>query len=509
MGRDRVSAMPDFQTIAEGFATALNGWNLLYCLIGVTIGMLIGVLPGLGPTTGVAVLLPITFGMEPVSAIIMLCGIYYGAMYGGTITSVLINTPGEAASVITCLDGSPLAKQGRAGAALGVAAIGSFVGGTLSIVGLIFVGPPLAQWALHFGPPEFFALMVLGLSTVIGLMGKSVIRGLISAFLGLNLAMVGIDPMSGTLRYTMDSPFLMNGIDFVIVAMGLFGLSEILLGMENMASAGKPPKLQKMLPRKEEWGPNMQAIGRGTVLGFLIGLIPGTNSVIPALLSYSLEKKMAKDPSRFGRGALEGVAGPETANNSYCGGALIPLFTLGIPSSPTIAIILGAFMMHGLTPGPTLFDHNPVFVWGVIASMFVGNLLLLIMNLPLAGWWARIAMIPPKLLYPTILIISVVGAYTANNSLFDVGVMIAFGILGYLMKKTDIPMAPIVLTFVLGKMMESSLLQSLKLLDGSFLGLFARPISGTILVFAIAIMLAGIVSGFRKKRTGLAADVEM
>nr|WP_238540623.1 tripartite tricarboxylate transporter permease [Paenibacillus mucilaginosus] len=383
------------------------------------------------------------------------------------------------------------------------------MGGTISILGLMLIGPPLAEWALHFGPPEFFALMVLGLSTVIGLMGKSVVRGLVSAFLGLNLAMIGIDPMSGTVRFTMDTPQLMNGIDFVIVAMGLFGLSEILLGMEKMSSAGKPPKLQGMLPRREEWKPNMKAIGRGTVLGFVIGLIPGTNSVIPALLSYSLEKRLAKDPSRFGQGALEGVAGPETANNSYCGGALIPLFTLGIPSSPTIAIILGAFMMHGLTPGPALFEQNPVFIWGVVASMFIGNAVLLVMNLPMAGWWARIAMIPPKLLYPLILVISIVGAYTANNSLFDVGTMIVFGILGYLMKKADIPMAPIVLTFVLGKMLESSLLQSLRLLDGSFLNLFLRPIAGPILSLAVLVLVFGMASGLRKRSGGLAADVEM
>ena len=502
--------MPDFEQIAQGFATAATGWNLLYCLLGVTIGMLVGVLPGLGPTTGVAVLLPLTFGMEPVSAIIMLCGIYYGAMYGGTITSVLINTPGEAASVITCLDGSPLAKQGRAGAALGIAGLGSFIGGTISILGMILIGPPLAEWALRFGPPEFFALMVLGLSTVIGLMGKSILRGLVSAFLGLNLAMIGIDPMSGTLRFTLGVPNLTTGLDFVIVAMGLFGLSEILLGIENMANAEKPPRIQGLLPRRDEWNPSLKAIGRGTVLGFLIGLIPGTNSVIPAMLSYSMEKRMAKDPSRFGKGALEGVAGPETANNAYCGGALIPLFTLGIPSSPTIAIILGAFMMHGLTPGPALFEQNPVFVWGVIASMFFGNVALLFMNLPLAGWWAKIAAVPPKLLYPLILVISIVGAYTANNSLFDVGVMIAFGVLGYFMKKADIPMAPIVLTFVLGKMLESSLLQSLKMMDGSFLGLFARPISGTILTVSLIIIGYGVASSLRNgRRSGLASDVEM
>jgi putative tricarboxylic transport membrane protein len=501
--------MPAFELIAQGFETAFSLSNLLYCLIGVSIGMLVGVLPGLGPTTGVAVLLPITFGMEPVSAIIMLCGIYYGAMYGGTITSVLINTPGEAASVITCLDGNPLAKQGRAGVALGIAGLGSFIGGTFSILGLIFIGPPLAEWALRFGPPEFFALMVLGLSTVIGLMGKSVIRGLISAFLGLNLAMIGIDPMSGTVRFTFGQLNLNSGIDFVIVAMGLFGLSEIFLGIENMAKSEKPPMVKGLLPRKEEWGPSMKSIGRGTVLGFLVGLIPGTNSVIPAMLSYSMEKKLAKDPSRFGKGALEGVAGPETANNAYCGGALIPLFTLGIPSSPTIAIILGAFMMHGLTPGPLLFEQNPVFVWGVIASMFIGNFILLFMNLPMAGWWAKIAMVPPKLLYPIILIISALGAYTANNNLFDVGVMFVFGILGYLMKKADIPMAPIVLTFVLGKMMESSLLQSLKLLDGSFWKLFERPISGTLLVIAAVIIVFGIWSGLRKKSNGFVGDVEM
>ncbi|MDF2647817.1 MAG: hypothetical protein K0Q73_3622 [Paenibacillus sp.] len=499
--------MPSFDLILQGFETAFNVWNLLYCLIGVTIGMLVGVLPGLGPATGVAVLLPITIGMEPVSAIIMLCGIYYGAMYGGTITSILINTPGEAASVITCLDGHPMAKQGRVGAALGIAGIGSFIGGTVSILGLVFLGPTLVEWALHFGPPEFFALMVLGLSTVIGLMGKSAVRGLVSAFLGLNLAMIGMDPVSGTARFTFDILQLMNGIDFVIVAMGLFGLSEIFLGFENMTSAERPPKIKGLLPRKEEWKPSMKAIGRGTFLGFLIGLIPGTNPVIPAILSYSVEKKLAKDPSRFGKGAIEGVAGPETANNAYCGGALIPLFTLGIPSSPTIAIILGAFMMHGLTPGPLLFQQNPVFVWGVIASMFIGNFVLLIMNLPMAGLWAKIIMVPPKLLYPLILLISVLGAYTANNSLFDVGIMFVFGILGYLMKKAEIPMAPIVLTFVLGKMLESSLLQSITLMDGRFFRIFERPIAGTLLIVAFIFITFGLISGFKKKWRGF--DVEM
>jgi putative tricarboxylic transport membrane protein len=491
-----------------GFETAFTWWNLLYCLIGVTVGMLVGVLPGLGPTTGTALLIPMTFGMEPVSAIIMLSGIYYGSMYGGTITSVLINTPGEAASVITCLDGHPLAKQGRAGVALGVAGIGSFIGGTVSIIGLALVGPVLAELALRFGPPEFFALMVFGLVMVIGLMGKSLVRGMIAALIGLILSLIGMDPVSGALRFTFGEPHLMNGLDLVTVAMGLFGLSEILLGMENMSKTDKPAKVKGLLPRREEWRPTLSSIGRGTGLGFLIGLIPGSNSVIPAILSYSLEKKLAKDPSRFGKGAIEGVAGPETANNSYCGAALIPLFTLGIPSSPKIAIILGAFIMHGLTPGPTLFQNNPDFVWAIIASMFIGNLILLILNLPLAGMWAKIAEVPAKLLYPLILIISIIGAYTVSNSLWDVGVMFVFGIVGYIMKKLDIPMAPIVLTFVLSKLMENSLLQSIKMLDGNVLQMFARPLSGSLLVISLLVLVFSVVAEIKKKKADF-GDVEM
>ncbi|WP_256831112.1 MULTISPECIES: tripartite tricarboxylate transporter permease [unclassified Paenibacillus] len=293
--------MESFNMLLHGFETALSFWNLLYCLIGVTVGMLVGVLPGLGPTTATAILLPISFGMEPVSAIIMLAGIYYGAMYGGTITSVLINTPGEAASVITCLDGHPLAKQGRAGAALGIAGIGSFIGGTISIIGLVLIGPPVAEYALKFGPPEFFGLMVLGMIMVIGLMGKSLIRGLVAAVIGLVLAMIGMDPMTGTVRLTFGQDQLMDGLDFVMIAMGLFGLSEILSGLENQEKAQKIPKVKGVLPKREEWKPSLKSIGRGSLLGFLMGLIPGTNSVIPAILSYSLEKKLAKDPSRFGK----------------------------------------------------------------------------------------------------------------------------------------------------------------------------------------------------------------
>lgn len=497
------------ENLVIGFEQAFTWYNLLYCLVGVSAGMLVGVLPGLGPTTGTAVLLPLTFGMEPVSAIIMLSGIYYGAMYGGTITSVLINTPGEAASVITCIDGHPLAKKGRAGAALGVAGIGSFIGGTISILGLALIGPQIAKLALNFGPPEFFALMVLGMTMVIGLMGKSLVRGMIAAVFGLILSLIGMDLMTGTVRFTFNSPSLASGIDFVPLAMGLFGISEILLSAESNLKAEKPPKIKGVLPERDEWKPTLGAIFRGSGLGFLIGLLPGTNSVIPAIMSYSIEKKLAKDPSRFGKGALEGVAGPETANNAYCGGALIPLFTLGIPSSPVIAILLGAFVMHGLTPGPKLFQDNPDFVWAVIASMFIGNLILLIMNLPLAGVWAKITMIPFKLLFPIILAISIVGAYSVNNNMFDVILMVVFGLIGYVLKKVDIPLSPIVLTFVLGKMMEDALLQSLIIFNGDFLALFTRPISGSLLIIATLIVLASIYMGLRNKKDFLEGDTEM
>lgn len=497
------------ESLLAGFQTALSWQNLLYCLIGVTFGMLVGILPGLGPSAGTAVLLPLTFGMAPVSAIIMLAGIYYGAMYGGTVTSVLINTPGEAASAITCLDGYPMAQQGRAGTALGVAGIGSFIGGTISIIGLAFIGPPLAKMALKFGPPEFFALMVLGMTMVIGLMGKSVLRGLIAALVGLNLAIIGMDPLTGTVRFAFGIEELSNGLDFIPLVMGMFGLSEIIMCLEEELIAGTPPKVRGLLPRRDEWGPVLKAIMRGTGIGFIVGLLPGTNSVIPTIMSYSLERKLAKDPSRFGKGAVEGVASPETANNAYCGAALIPLFTLGIPSSPTVAILLGAFIMHGLTPGPQLFSKNPDFVWAVIASMFIGNLILLFMNLPMAGFWAKMLMVPYKLLFPIVLAVAIVGSYSVNNSMFDVGAMIIFGILGYFLKKVEIPLAPVVLTFVLGRLIEDSLLQSLTMFRGDFLLIFSRPIAGTLLVLALLIFVGSVIAGIKNKKDALASDVEM
>lgn len=496
-------------SLFHGFESALTGWNLIYCFIGVTVGMMVGVLPGLGPVAGTAILIPLTFGMSPVSAIIMLSGIYYGAMYGGTITSVLINTPGESASVITCIDGHQLAKQGRAGTALGVAAIGSFIAGIVALIGLTFLAPILAEFALKFGPPEFFSLMLLGLMMLVGLMGTSVIRGLIAAIFGLILSLIGMDPVSGALRFTFAQPELMEGLDFAVIAMGLFGISEILINAESKTKSEKPAKINKLFPEKEEWTPTLKSIGRGTGIGFFLGLIPGANAVISSLISYSMEKKMAKDPTRFGKGAIEGVAGPEAANNAHSGAAIIPLFTLGLPTSPTIAVLFGAFIMHGLTPGPALFQSNPNFVWAIIASMFIGNVILLIFNLPLARVWAKIAMVPYKLLYPLILIISIVGVYSIKNSIWDIGVMILFGIIGYLMKKLDIPIAATILTFVLGAQMEAALFQSLATSQNGFMIFFTRPISGVITTICIIIFIISILSSSRKKRSLLANDIEI
>ncbi|WP_408010214.1 tripartite tricarboxylate transporter permease [Pseudalkalibacillus sp. A8] len=500
--------MDTFSLLMTGFEIAFTWENLLFCLIGVSIGMLVGILPGLGPSAGTALLIPMTFGMDPISAIIMLAGIFYGSMYGGTITTILVNVPGEAASVITSLDGYPMAKQGRAGVALGVSAIGSFIGGTVAIIGVTLVAPQLVKFALAFGPPEFFALIVFGMTMVVGLAGKSLIRGSIAVLLGLTLAMVGMAPGSGVVRFSFGSMHLIEGFNFVTIAMGLFGLSEILLGIEQqMKKPENPPVVKGLFPTRKELRPSLMSIGRGTGLGFFMGLIPGTSSVVPALMSYSMEKRLTKDPKRFGKGAIEGVAGPETANNSFCGGALIPLFLLGIPSSATMAVLLGAFILHGLQPGPTMFVQHPDFVWAVIASMFIGNLLLLFMNLPMAKMWAKVASVPFKLLFPIIIAISIVGTYSISNSLWDVGGLLAFGLLGYFLKKADIPVAPIALMFILGDLMEKSLLQSLALYKGNFLAIFTRPISGTFLALSILAITLSIFAGFKNKKDNL-VDVE-
>ncbi len=498
--------MENLLLLLHGFEAALTPSNLLFCLIGVAVGQLVGVLPGLGPVAGTAMLIPLTYSLGPVPAIIMLAGIFYGAMYGGTITSVLINVPGEGASVITCIDGHQMAKQGRGGSALGAAAIGSFIGGVVAVLCLTFLGPTLAEYALRFGPPEFFSIMVFGLLLLVGLIGKSVVKGMISAIIGMLLALVGQDPATGADRFLFGQIELLEGIDFVVLAIGLFGLSEILTNTEENMDLNKPEKISKMIPPRYEWKPSLMAILRGTGIGGVLGLIPGTSASIAALMSYSLEKKLAKDPSRFGKGAIEGVAGPETANNSYAGAALIPLFTLGIPTSPTIAVLLGAFIMHGLTPGPLLYQKNPDFIWAVVASMFIGNVLLLIMNLPMASWWARIALVPYKLLFPLILLICMVGVYSVNRSLWEVGLTIAFAAIGYLMKKWKLPSAALILSFVLGKNIEFTLVQTLSMSDNGLLVLFQRPISAVLLTLCGIILAVGFYTTIKNKRDNLAAD---
>jgi putative tricarboxylic transport membrane protein len=442
------------------------------------------VLPGVGPSAGVAILIPVTMAMNPTAAIIMLAAIYYGAMYGGTITSVLLNVPGEAASVVTCLDGYQMAMRGRAGPALAIAAIGSFIGGSVATLGLGVVAIPLTRFALSFGPPEFFALMVMGLSLVIGLAGRSLPRALTSAILGLLLAQIGIDPVMGVPRFTFGRPELFDGFGIVPVVMGLFGIGEILLNAEAKATQIFDTKMSSLILSGRDIKDSAWPIARGTVLGFFLGLIPGVGAIVPTYLSYTIEKRISKTPERFGTGMIEGVAGPETTNNAYANAALIPLFTLGIPSNATTAILMGALMMNGLIPGPRLFTEHPQFIWAVVASFFVGNLILLILNLPFIPIWVALLKIPYPILFTLVLGFCVVGAYSLSNSVFDIGAMLVFGILGYLFRKLDIPTGPLILTLILGPLMESGLRQSLQMSQGDFSIFFTRPLSATLLAIA-------------------------
>jgi len=491
--------MDALQYWIQGFSVALLPMNLLYAFIGCILGTLIGVLPGLGPAAGTAILIPVTFSLDPIGAIIMLAAIYYGAMYGGTITSVLVNVPGEAASVVTCLDGYQMAKQGRAGPALGIAAIGSFVGGTFATFALMVVSLPLANFALRFGPPEVFSLLVVGLSLVTGLSGRSLLAALVMTLFGLMLSMIGMDPVRGAPRFTFGIPPLYDGVGFIPVVMGLFGVGEILLSMEAPVLEILKTKFTDLLPKREEWRVSAGAIGRGTVIGFFLGLIPGIGAIIPTFLAYVVEKKVSKHPEKFGTGVIEGVASPETANNSYANGAMVPLLTLGIPGSPTLAVIMGAFIIHGLTPGPFLFKERPDVVWGLIASLYLGNVILLVLNLPLVGFWAKLLEIRYQFLYPGILLFCILGSYSLNQSVFDVGVMIAFGILGYIFRKIDWPLAPTVLALILGPMMERALRTSLEMSAGDLSILVTRPISAVLLAIAAIVLLSPAVRLLGKK----------
>lgn len=480
--------MDTLQHLMAGLGSAMSPGNLMFAFAGCMLGTLIGLLPGLGPAAGTAILIPLTFSLDATGAIIMLCAIYYGAMYGGTITSVLINVPGEAASVITCIDGYAMARQGRAGSALAIAAIGSFVGGTAATIALVVVAVPLAQLALKFGPAEFFGLMVAGLCLVIGLAGKNLLAALLMTVLGLLLAMIGLDPVRGAPRFTFGIPELYDGIGFVPVVMGLFGIGELLLAAERRETRMIEADLKKWNPTPDEWRRSAGAIGRGTLVGFVLGLIPGVGAIVPTFMAYVLEKRVSKNPERFGNGAIEGVASAETANNAYANASMVPLLALGVPSSPTIAVLMGAFIVNGITPGPFLFTERPELVWTVIASFFVGNLILLILNLPLVGLWAKLLKVPFAYMCTGVLIFCVVGAYGLKQSLFDVWVMLGFGVLGYLLRKLDLPLAPAILALILGPMMERSLRTTLEISAGSFAIFLDRPLALALLTVPVIVL---------------------
>ena len=481
--------------ILLGFQVALQPINLLFCFIGVLTGTLVGVLPGLGPVAAMSLLLPTTFHLTPVSAIIMLAGIYYGAMYGGSTTSILINIPGEAASVVTCLDGYQMARQGRAGPALGIAAFGSFIAGTLSVIGLMLVAPPLARTALKFGAPEYFGLILLGLTTVTFLVSGPMWKSLLMAALGVFLGCVGMDVTGGTPRFTFEIMELFDGIGIVPVAMGLFGISEVFLNVEqSMDRSIFETRITSLLPTRSDWASSWGPILRGAVLGFFLGVLPGGNTAIASFMSYALERRLSRQPEKFGTGMIAGVAGPEAANNAATGGAFIPLLTLGIPTTPVTALLLGALIIFGVQPGPRLLAEQPQLFWGIVASMYLGNIMLLILNLPLIGIWVRILRVPYSILFPLILLFCLVGAFTLNNSMTEVGIMILFGVIGYFFKKWQYEAAPLILGLVLGPMMELSFRQSLTMGDGNLLFFFQRPISATIMVCALVLLVYPLIS---------------
>jgi len=500
--------METLQQLIMGFHVAVTPLNLLLCFLGALAGTIIGALPGVGPSAGLAILLPLTFGMNPTSAMIMMAGLYCGAMYGGTITSVLINVPGESSSVMTCLDGYQMALQGRAGKALGIAAIGSFIAGTASVVFLMLLSIPLVKFALSFGPPEYFALMLMGLCTIAGLTGGSVLKALVGTFLGLLISTPGMDAFSGLPRLTFGLTGLLGGVSFLVVAVGLFGIGEVLYNAEQIMKlefVTEKIKIKEVWPNREEWRVSAMPIIRGTFIGFIVGVLPGAGSTIASFMSYATEKRFSKHPELFGKGAIEGVAGPEAANNSATGGAMVPLLTLGIPGSGTTAIMLGALMMFGLQPGPLLFQKNPDFVWGVIASMYIGNIMLLIMNIACIPLFVKILKIPNALLFPLIIVFATVGVYSVDGNIFDVWILYVFGVVGYFMKKFDMPPAPVVLSVVLGPMIERALRQSLAMSLGSYDIFFTRPISAVLLLMGLAAVVWPVIDMARQRyraRTG-------
>ena len=492
-----------FENFSLGIHVAFTAANLLYCFIGVFIGTLIGVLPGIGPAGTISLLLPVTFGIGPVSRIIMLAGIYYGSQYGGSTTSILVNIPGEASSVVTCLDGYRMARQGRAGPALGIAAFGSFIAGTVGILIVMFLAKPLSGIAIKFGPPEYFSLMILAMTILTYLAQGSMVKAILMAFFGVSLSQIGMDIVTGHPRFTFGITDLEDGVGLIPVVMGLFGIAEVLTNLEESTSLEVfKTKIKGLFPNLKDWRDSIGAILRGTILGFFLGVLPGGGAVVASFVSYAVEKRVSKYPEKFGSGVIEGVAGPESANNSATSGAFIPLFTLGIPSNAVMALLLGALMIHGLQPGPLLITQRPDIFWGTIVSMYIGNVLLLVLNLPLIGVWVKLLKVPYRILFPLILFCCVIGAYSVNNSTFDVVVMILFGIIGYLFRKFGYEPAPLIMAFILGPMLENALRQSLLISTGSFMVFVTRPISAVSLGVSLVVVLSSIF--LRKPRQVIA-----
>ncbi|MBI2216743.1 MAG: tripartite tricarboxylate transporter permease [Candidatus Rokubacteria bacterium] len=490
--------------LAAGFGVILTPANLYYCFLGSLVGTLVGVLPGIGPLAALSLLLPFTFTLPPVASLVMLAAIFYGAMYGGSTTSILVNIPGEAASVVTCLDGHEMAKQGRAGAALGIAAIGSFIAGTLSNIGLTLFSPVLVAVALRFGPPEYFAIMILGFVMTLYMVAGSALKAMVMLALGVFLSTVGMDIVNGAERFTFGSVNLAGGFDLVPVVMGLFGVSEILLNVEQFARGEVfSRRIRRLLPTFRDWLDSWAPILRGSFLGFGLGVLPGGGPVTASFLSYAVERRLSRRPERFGHGAIEGVAGPESANNAAVAGSMIPLLSLGLPSNAVTALLLGALIIQGVQPGPMLMVQRPEIFWGVIASLYVGNVMLLILNLPLIGLWVQLLRVPYRILFPCVLLLTVIGTYSVNHNVFDVWVMIGFGLAGYVVRKLGYELAPLVLAMVLGPLLEQALRQSLIMSSGNPAIFMTRPIAATIVLLAAALAAVLVLRG---KRLALAAQ---
>jgi putative tricarboxylic transport membrane protein len=490
-----------FSNLALGFGVALTLKNIFFCFVGCFIGTLIGVLPGVGPIATIAMLLPITFGLDPVSALIMLAGIYYGAQYGGSTTAILVNIPGEATSVVTTLDGHQMARQGRAGVALGISAIGSFIAGSFATILIAALGAPLTKLALLFGPAEYFSLMVMGLCFSVVLARGSILKAIAMVIVGLLLSTIGTDLETGQERMTFGFPPLSDGLDFAVLAMGVFGFAEVIRNLENPETRDVVKQaVGRLLPSAAEFRQSAAPIARGTIVGSALGILPGNGAVLGPFASYTMEKKIAKDPSRFGRGAIEGVAGPESANNAGAQTSFIPLLTLGIPPNAVMALMVGAMTIHGVIPGPQVMTKNPQLFWGMIASMWVGNLMLLIINLPLIGLWVKLLKVPYRLMFPAILLFCSIGIYSINNSPVDVAFVAFFGIVGYLLIKLGFEPAPMLLGFVLGRLMEEKLRQALIISRGSFMTFVERPISLGLLIVALVILIIALLPSISRKR---------